>query len=178
MSPGSRSASAMSRMTRARPSMVPAETGKPTSAPVGRPSVRSAPPRARQGAQALQQLLFLRPRLLPPLLEALLAGARREVLDVAEDHGHERGGAFAPTRPRDVDLADAAHAVHVEEGPDSVPRFPPARKFWQLVQETLVVDVSQKSHHLRMRADHVRDVQERQSHLRRDVLTDGLRERG
>src|SRR5205814_499763 len=83
---------------------------------------------ARRGPQALQQLLFLRPRLLPPLLEALLAGARLEVLDVAEDHGHERGGAFAPTRPRDVDLADAAHAVHVQEGPDSVPRFPPARK--------------------------------------------------
>ena len=43
MSPGSRSASAMSRMTRARPSMVPAETGRPTSAPVGRSSRRYAP---------------------------------------------------------------------------------------------------------------------------------------
>ena len=36
---------------------------------------------------------------------------------------------------------------------------------------------SQKGHHLRMRADHVRDVQERQPHLRRDVVGDGLRER-
>src|SRR5659263_211546 len=43
MSPASRSASAMSRMTRARPSMVPAETGKPTSAPAGRSSRRYAP---------------------------------------------------------------------------------------------------------------------------------------
>src|SRR6266702_1794655 len=33
MSPGSRSACAMARMTRARPSTVPAETGRPTSAP-------------------------------------------------------------------------------------------------------------------------------------------------
>src|SRR5437667_8040203 len=82
---------------------------------------------ARQGPHALQQLLFLRPRLLPPLLEALLAGARLEVLDVAEDHGYERGGAFAPTRPRDVDLANAAHAVHLEEGPDGVPRIRPGR---------------------------------------------------
>src|SRR5207253_4855179 len=94
-----------------------------------------------QGPQALQQLLFLLPGLLPPLLEAPLAGARLEVLDVAEDHGHERGGAFAPTRPRDVDLADAAHAVLVEIGPDGVARFAPAREPGQLVQEVLVLDV-------------------------------------
>src|SRR3954452_22585359 len=43
MSPGSSSASAMSRMTRARPSTVPAETGKPISAPAGRSSRRYAP---------------------------------------------------------------------------------------------------------------------------------------
>jgi hypothetical protein len=104
------------------------------------------------------------------LLEAPLAGARLEVLDVAEDHGHERGGAFAPARPRDVDLADAAHAVLVEVGLDGVSRFPPARELGQLVQEALVLDVLQERHHLRMRADHVRDVQERQPHLRRDVV--------
>ena len=104
-------------------------------------------------------------------------GAWLEVLDVAEDHGHERGGAFAPTRPRDVDLADAAHAVLVEEGPDGVSRLPPAGELGQLVQEVLVLDVFQEGHHLRMRADHVRDIQERQPHLRRDVVGDGLRER-
>src|SRR5215207_7212775 len=93
--------------------------------------------RARQGPQALQKLLFFLPRLFPPLLEAPLAGARLEVLDVAEDQGHERGGAFAPTRPRDVDLADAAHAVRVEPGPDGVSRFSPARELGQLVQEAL-----------------------------------------
>ena len=53
---------------------------------------------------------------------------------------------------------------------------PPA-SVGQLVQEALVLDVLQESHHLRMRADHVRDVQERQPHLRRDVVGDGLRER-
>ena len=36
---------------------------------------------------------------------------------------------------------------------------------------------SQERHDLRIRADHVRDVQERQAHLRRDVVGDGQRER-
>ena len=53
---------------------------------------------------------------------------------------------------------------------------PPA-SVGQLVQEALVLDVLQEGHHVRMRADHVRDVQERQPHLRRDVVGDGLRER-
>ena len=116
---------------------------------------------ARQGPQSLQKFQFLRLRLLPPLLEAALAGARLEVLDVAEDYGHESGGAFAPSWPRDVDLADAAHAVLVEEGPDGVARFRPARKFGQLVQEPFVLDVLQVGHYVRMRADYVRDVEER-----------------
>src|SRR5207249_4382524 len=98
-----------------------------------------------QGPQALQQLLFLLPGLLPPLLEAPLAGARLEVPDVAEDQGQERGGAFAPAWLRDVDLADAAHAVLVEPGPDGVSRFPPARELGQLVQEAVGLDVLQKS---------------------------------
>ena len=53
---------------------------------------------------------------------------------------------------------------------------PPA-SVGQLVQEALVLDVLEKRHHLRMRADHVRDVEERQPHLRRDVVGDGLRQR-
>ena len=53
----------------------------------------------------------------------------------------------------------------------------PPGELGQLVQEALVLDVLQEGHHLRMRADHVRDVQERQPHLRRDVVGDGLRER-
>src|SRR5467141_5284868 len=87
----------------------------------------------RQGPQALQQLLFLRPRLLPPLLKASLAGARLEVLDVAEEHGDQRGGPFAPTRPGDVDLADAAHAVPIEKASNRAPRFPTACQRRQLV---------------------------------------------
>ena len=104
-------------------------------------------------------------------------GARLEVPDVAEDQGQERGGAFAPTRPRDVDLAHAAHAVLIEPGEDRVARFLPAREPGHLVQEVLVLDVLQEGHHVRMRADHVRDVQERQPHLRGDVVGDRLRER-
>src|SRR5437763_557919 len=117
MSPGSRSARAMSRMTRARPSTVPAETGKPTRAPAG--------------PQARQQLPLLRQGLLPALFEAPLAGSRLEVPDVAEDHRHQRGRAFTPPRPGDVDLADAPHAVLVEPGLDGVPGFPPARELGQ-----------------------------------------------
>ncbi len=45
------------------------------------------------------------------------------------------------------------------------------------LQEVLVRDVLQKCHHVRMRADHVRDVEERQPHLGRDVVGHGLRER-
>jgi hypothetical protein len=107
------------------------------------------------------------------LLEAPLAGARLEALDVAEDHGHERGGRFAPARPRDVDLADAAHPVLVEVGLDGVSCFAPACELGQLVQEALVLDVVQKGHDVRMRADRVGDVHERQPHLRRDVVRGG-----
>ena len=53
---------------------------------------------------------------------------------------------------------------------------PPATSA-QLVQETVVLDALQKRHHVRMRADHVGDVQQRQPHLRCDVVGDGLRER-
>src|SRR5664280_1461866 len=52
-----------------------------------------------------------------------------------------------------------------------------ARELDQLGQETLVLDVLQKCHHVRIRADHVRDVQERQPHLRRDVVGNGLSKR-
>ena len=39
------------------------------------------------------------------------------------------------------------------------------------------LDLLQELHHVRVRADHVGDVQERQPHLRRHVVRDGLRER-
>ena len=44
-------------------------------------------------------------------------------------------------------------------------------------RKPVVVDLLKERDHLRMRADRVRDVQERQPHLRRDVVRDGLRER-
>ena len=79
--------------------------------------------------------------------------------------------------PRDVDLSDAAHAVFVEEGSDGVSGFPPALNVGQLVQESLVLDVLQKSHNFGMRADHVRNAQQCQTHLRGDVVRDGLTKR-
>ncbi len=117
---------------------VPDEGPDPVDHPLG---LFGFPLPVRQGPQALQDVSFLLLRLLAPLLEAPLASARLEVPDVVEDHGHERGGAFAPARPGDVDLADAAHAVPVEVGLDGVARFRPARELGQLVQEALVLDV-------------------------------------
>jgi hypothetical protein len=111
------------------------------------------------------------------LLEAPHASARLEVPDVVEDDGHERGGAFAPARSRDIDLADAPHAVLVEVGPDGVACFLPARELGQLVQEAVVVDVLQEGHDLRIRADDVGDVEQRQAHLRGDVVGGRQRER-
>src|SRR5262249_53058721 len=81
----------------------------------------------RQGPQALQKFLFILPCLLPRLLEATLGGTRLGVLYVSEDDGHDSSWAFAPTRPRNVDLAGAAHAVLVEPRSDGVSRLPPAR---------------------------------------------------
>ena len=53
----------------------------------------------------------------------------------------------------------------------------PPGELGQLVQEAVVLDLLQERHHVGMRADHVRDVQEREPHLGRDVVGDGLRER-
>ena len=46
----------------------------------------------------------------------------------------------------------------------------PPGELGQLVQEVVVLDALQEGHHLRMRADHVGDVQQRQPHLGRDVV--------
>src|ERR1700686_39206 len=70
--------------------------------PSGRARTRSSSSCSLFQASCRPRLLFSR-RLPPPLLEAPLAGARLEVLDVAEEHRQECGGAFAPTRPGDVD---------------------------------------------------------------------------
>ena len=53
----------------------------------------------------------------------------------------------------------------------------PPVELGQLVEEALVLGVLQERDHLRMRADHVGDVEEREAHLGRDVVRDGLRER-
>src|SRR3712207_6919288 len=66
---------------------VPDEGPDPVDHPLG---LFGLPLPVRQGPQALQQLLFLVPGLLPSLLEAPLAGARLEVLDVAEDQRQDR----------------------------------------------------------------------------------------
>ncbi len=130
-----------------------------------------------QGPQTGQDVPLLLPRLLQALPEAPLGGARAEVPDVVEDRGHERGGALAPARPRDVDLADAAHAVPVEVGLDGVARPGPARELRQPVREVVVLDALQERHHLRMGADRVRDVEQVEAHLRGDVAGGGERER-
>lgn len=70
------------------------------------------------------------------------------------------------------DLADAAHPVGVEVGADGLTRFGPALQLRQrvVVQEVVIgVHVVQEAHDARVRADDVGDVQEIESHLRRDV---------
>ena len=86
-------------------------------------------------------------------------------------------GPFAPPRPRDVDLADTAHAVLVEPALDGVSGLAPARHARQDVEEGLVVDGLQERHDRRVWADHVRDVQQRQPHLRRHVVGHRLGQR-
>ena len=66
---------------------------------------------AREDPQALQQLLLPVAGVPPSLVEATLTFAGLEVPDVRDQQRQERGGAFAPARSRDVDLADAAHAI-------------------------------------------------------------------
>jgi hypothetical protein len=83
--------------------------------------------------------LLLRERFLPPPLEAAPALAGLEVPDVTEDRGHEHGGALAPARSRDVDLARAAHAVPVQVGREGVARLRTALERRQLVQEGRVL---------------------------------------
>ena len=57
------------------------------------------------------------------------------------------------------------------------PRLLSALEFGQLVEEALVDDIVQEGDDFWIRADHVRDVQERETHLRRDVVGDRLCER-
>ena len=52
--------------------------------------------------------------------------------------GTSVGGSLAPARPRDVDLAGAAHAVLVEEGSEGVARRAAARDARELVEEAVV----------------------------------------
>src|SRR5262249_5513066 len=68
----------------------------------------------RHGRLAPAVLRLVVPGYLPSWVEALLAGAGRDVLNVAAENRQQRCGAFAPARPRHVHLADPAHAVLVE----------------------------------------------------------------
>jgi len=101
----------------------------------------------------------------PPaaLLESSLAGARVEVLDIAEDHGTsvvgrslQRGLVMSISPTQRMPYLSRKHRWRF-----SLRALPQSR---QLVEETLVLDVCRKSHDLRMRADDVRNVQERQTH--------------
>ena len=91
-------------------------------------------------------------------------------------NGTRMAGCSAPARPRDVHLADAAHSVPVEVGLDGVASLRPSLEPRELVQEAVVVDLLQELDQLGMGADHVRHVQEREPHLRGDVVRDRLRQ--
>lgn len=114
------------------------------------------------------------------LLEAAGTVAGLDVFDVAEDRGHEHRGLVAPPWPGDVDLAGAAHAVPVEVCPKGLARSRSARQIRQFVEEGVALraffgDAVQKRHNVSVRSDGVGDVEERQPHLRGDVVGDRLR---
>jgi hypothetical protein len=105
---------------------------------------------------------------LPPLLEAPRAGARLEVLDVAEEHGHEHGGRSLQ-RGRVMSISPTPRMPYFRASLNCVSRLTPTASLGSLLRNTLIVDVPQKRHHLRIRADRVCYVHEREPHLRRDV---------
>ena len=112
-----------------------------------------------------------------PCSKRRCACARLEVLDVAEERAARASRAFAPARPRDVDLADAAHAVLSSQAWIASRASRPPASAGQLIQEIVIVDAAAETRRPRVRADRVRDVEQRQPHLRRDVVRNRLRER-
>ena len=142
---------------------VPGEGADPVDQPLGLLGLLRP---AGQFAETSQHLPFLLQGVPLAFGEPPHPRAGLEVLHIAEDHGRQRGGALAPPRPRDVDLANAAHAVLVQVGLDGGPGGRPARERGQLTEEVLVVPRAlEKGHHGRVRADHVRDVEEREPHF-------------
>src|SRR5918995_602735 len=132
MSPASRSASAMSRMTRARPSMVPAETGKPIIASV-RPgddlAIRREHPGRRERLKRPERVLALADELVIHLVRAhdvveLQEGEVEDVFLLTKHVGlHEALGFFQQGLL--VNKVAANHAVlrilpGPGEGPDAV----------------------------------------------------------
>ncbi len=111
------------------------------------------------------------------MLEAPLALPRLEVLDVAHKHGYKRARMFAPARSSDVDFSGAAHSILVEPALNRIARFDTASDFSERVEEIVVVDALQERDHLTVRSDDIRDVEQREPHLRRDVVRDRLRDR-
>jgi hypothetical protein len=112
-------------------------------------------------AQPLQLLALLLVRFAEPLLELPLRGPGLEVADIAEDQRHEGDGVLTPSRPGDVDLADAPHPVLIEEGTDGVARLAATVHAGQLIEEAVAAGAFQECHHLGMAANGVGDVEQR-----------------
>ena len=91
------------------------------------------------------------------LLEALLASAWLEFSILPTSIGKSVVGR-PPTRPRDVNLAGAAHSVLVEKALDGVSRLVPACEPGELIEEVVVIDLLQKRHHLFVWTNHIGDL--------------------
>ena len=129
--------------------------------------------------QALQQLLLLLPGLLPSLLEAPLASARLEVLDVAEDQGHQRAGRSLQ-RGLVMSISPTQRIPYLSSQPwMASARFParPRRAASSARRARRWTAAAEKPRPSGCGRITSATSRQRQAHLRRDVVRDGLRER-
>lgn len=124
----------------------------------------------RQLPDSPDKLLFFFKRFLSPLLKFLLAGIRRKVFDVAQNHGDEHIRVFTPARSRQINFSGTAHAVFVEIGLDRVMRLLSALYLSQSIHKVLRLCVLQIVNDLWIRANHIGNIEERQPHFRRNVV--------
>src|SRR5687768_10322751 len=100
----------------------------------------------------------------------MFAGTRLKVLDISENRRDKGSRFLAPTTSRDIYFPGTSHSIFVEKSLYSISCFAATIKLDQLLQEAVVFYVLQILNYLQIRANHVRDIQERQTHLRSNIV--------
>src|SRR5436309_2071489 len=104
------------------------------------------------------------------MLEFPLARTRLQVLDVTENQGNKRSGFFAPTSSRNVDFPRTSHSVFAEKIRDSVSGFLPTIELNQFIEKAHILCILQILNHFRIRTNRIRNIQQRQTHFRSDIV--------